>query len=137
MRIAFLFRVPALLLLSPLLDGCSSSESAGPLAFGELYQGYEDTSGGTTPASNHYMKFVDEGTVLNTYSDQPPEQVRVWFERGEPNVNSEDYELYGNVVTIVYGLASTYRGSIQGERILFDVTLLEGGTYKRNFVLLR
>jgi hypothetical protein len=63
--------------------------------------------------------------------------VRVWFRRGEPNVNSEDYELDGNTITINYNLASTFLGTIDGERIFFDVTLADGGTYNRNFTLVK
>ncbi len=131
-----MLRLSALLMLTgSLLAGCSSSADSSPLALGELYQGYEDTSGGTTPASSYYLKFVDEGTVLNTQSEQTPEQVRAWFRRGATNVNSEDYELDGNVVTINYGLASTFRGTVEADRVLFEVTLADSSKYQRNFAL--
>lgn len=135
---ATLLRLSAVLtVVACLLPACSSSADSGPLALGELYQGYEDTSGGSTPASTYYFKFVDDDTVLNTQSDQTPAQVRAWFNRGQPNVNSDDYDLEGNMVTINYGLASTFRGTIDGERILFHVTLADGSTYERNVALVK
>ena len=63
--------------------------------------------------------------------------MRTWFKRGEPNVGSEDYELDGNVVTINYGLASTFHGTVDGDRILFEVTLADSSKYQRNFALLK
>lgn len=126
-----------LLLLTALLGACSSSEDSGPLHLGELYQGFADTSGGSTPASNYYLKFIDDDTVLNTESPQSPAEVRTWFRRGEPNVNSEDYELDGNTITINYDLASTFEGTIDGDRILFNVTLATGSTYRRDFALVK
>lgn len=121
-----------------MLSAClSRHEESGPLALGELYRGFEDTSGSGAPATDYYLKFIDDETVLNTASSQSPEEVRTWFERGEPNVNSEDYELDGNTITINYGLASTFEGTIDGDRILFNVTTATGSTYTRNFLLVK
>ncbi len=127
----------SLLLFTSMLGACSSSEDSGPLQLGALYRGFADTTGSSTPASNYYLKFVDDETVLNTESSQSPAEVRAWFHRGEPNVNSEDYELNGNTVTINYGLASTFEGTIEGDSILFNVTLQTGSTYIRNFALVK
>jgi hypothetical protein len=128
----------SLLLLALPLPACSAPDpDSGPLALGELYQGFENTSGGNTPPDNYYLKFVDDETVLNTVSAQSPDEVRGWFHRGHPDVNSDDYELSGNTVTINYNLASTYLGTIDGERIFFNVTVQFGTSYDRNFVLVK
>jgi hypothetical protein len=70
-------------------------------------------------------------------SAQSPDEVRGWFHRGHPDVNSDDYELSGNTVTINYNLASTYIGTIDGDRIFFDVTVQAGTPYIRNYVLVK
>jgi hypothetical protein len=118
--------------------GCAGPEDSGPLELGALYQGFENTSGGTTPANNYYLKFVDDETVLNTVSADSPDQIRTWFKKGSPNVNSEDYRRDGDTIRIVYNIASQYDGTIQGDRIFFSVTTTgDPPTYERNFVLLR
>jgi hypothetical protein len=128
----------SLLLLAPPLIACSAPDpDSRPLALGELYQGFENTSGSIAPPDNYYLKFIDDETVLNTGSAQSPDEVRGWFHRGHPDVNSEDYELSGNTVTINYNLASTYLGTIDGDRIFFNVTVQFGTPYIRNFVLVK
>jgi hypothetical protein len=120
------------------LCGCSDPEESGPLELGALYQGFENTSGGSTPANNYYLRFIDGDTVLNTVSADSPEKIRTWFEKGAANVNSEDYELDGNTIRIVYNIASQYDGTIEGDRISFRVTTTgEPPMYERHFVLLR
>ncbi|HVY25462.1 MAG TPA: hypothetical protein VHB79_02880 [Polyangiaceae bacterium] len=124
--------------MAGVLLGCGSEGEPGPIVVGGLYQGFENTSGGSTPPEQYYLKFSDERTVLNTVSADPPDMVRTWFNRGHENVNSEKYELDGNHVVINYDLGSTYDGTIDGDRIFFKVTSL--GTppmYVRSFKLLR
>ena len=75
--------------------------------------------------------------MLNTSSAQSPDEVRGWFRRGGPNVNSADYELSGNSVTINYNVTSTFAGMIDGDHIFFTVKVWDGSTYTRNFVLVK
>lgn len=128
--------VRCLLLVAAL--GCCGPADSDPLVLGALYQGFENTSGGTTPANNYYLMFIDGETVLNTVSADSPEQVRSWFKKGSPNVNSEDYDRDGNTIRIVYNAASQFDGTIEGERIFFSVTSSgDPPKYERSFALLR
>lgn len=132
--------LPLRLSILPLLclAACSSpSEDSGPLKIGELYRCFENTHEDSTPADNYYMRFTDNDTVLNTVSAQSPAEVRAWFRKGQENVNSEKYDLDGNEVTINYDLGATYDGAIEGDRIFFNVTLIGGAPYKRNYQVVK
>lgn len=121
------------------LFACSSnSENAGPLAFNQLYQCYENGKDIGIAANNYYLKFIDRKTALNTVSDEAPAQIQSWFVRGNANVNSADYRFEGDKLIIDYDL-STYEGSVAGGDLSFIVTFYSGTafeTFSRNYRLL-
>ncbi len=115
---------------------CSGETDPGPLRIGALYQAFENGSDTQIPADNYYLRFVDERTVLNTVSDDPPEEIRTWLREGAgAMVNSERYTLDGNTVVITYNLTSEYRGLIDGDEIFFTVTVPGGNPaqFERNY----
>lgn len=129
----------SLLLAFALLACSSNSGDAGPLAFHQLYQCYENGKDIGIAADNYYLKFIDSKTVLNTVSDETPAQIQSWFVRGNANVNAADYRFEGGQLIIDYDL-STYEGSVAGDDLSFVVTSYTGAqfeTFPRNYRLLK
>ena len=67
-----------------------------PLHFDGMYKSAVQTNQNTGDQSTNYLRFYEDGTVINVSSSGTPEQIKSWFVKGHENVLQTSYQVAGD-----------------------------------------
>ena len=90
-----------LLLITIVMISCNSNDnkkanisSAPSVHFDGLYQSGVRTNEATGDKSTSYLRFYEDGSVINVSSSGTAEQVSKWFAKGNENVSQGTYTIH-------------------------------------------
>ena len=115
--ILFLSSCSAGQVIVPTLTPAPTSTS--PLRYDGLYQSVEAEQG-----YFEYLRFYDDGTVLEVVSSGTPEQVAVWLNKAGTDEGMGYYEIQDSTIkfTVTYTQGAVdYTGTINGEKLILDI----------------
>ncbi len=119
----YLFILTTILIIS-----CNSYENkngetsnSSPVHFNGIYKSAIQTNQNTGDKSTSYLRFYEDGTVINVSSSGTPEQINNWFVKGHENVTEAPYKIEGDKMSFTSGsgnAAVEYSGKIVTSALL-------------------